>query len=88
MQCVYENGPCAYELYRLRVSKRIDCVVAAPSLTPRKPGERIKTKSKASASEGERLMIGDSQVADRESRLRKENPRSPLTLAIHALRQR
>jgi transposase len=41
--CVYEAGPCGYELYRLLVSKKIDCVVAAPSLTPRKPGERIKT---------------------------------------------
>ena len=43
VHCVYEAGPCGYELYRLLVSKKIDCVVAAPSLTPRKPGERIKT---------------------------------------------
>lgn len=43
VRCVYEAGPCGYELYRLLVSKGIDCAVAAPSLTPRKPGERIKT---------------------------------------------
>jgi transposase len=43
LRCVYEAGPCGYELYRLLVSKRIDCAVAAPSLTPRKPGERVKT---------------------------------------------
>lgn len=43
MRCVYEAGPCGYELYRLLMSKGIDCAVAAPSLTPRKPGERIKT---------------------------------------------
>lgn len=43
VHCVYEAGPCGYELYRSLVSKKIDCVVAAPSLTPRKPGERIKT---------------------------------------------
>jgi transposase len=43
VHCVYEAGPCGYELHRLLVSKKIDCVVAAPSLTPRKPGERIKT---------------------------------------------
>lgn len=43
VHCAYEAGPCGYELYRLLVSKKIDCVVAAPSLTPRKPGERIKT---------------------------------------------
>lgn len=43
VQCVYEAGPCGYALYRLLVSKKIDCAVAAPSLTPRKPGERVKT---------------------------------------------
>jgi transposase len=43
LRCVYEAGPCGYELYRLLINKEIDCAVAAPSLTPRKPGERIKT---------------------------------------------
>jgi transposase len=43
VRCVYEAGPCGYELYRLLRSKGIDCGVAAPSLTPRKPGDRIKT---------------------------------------------
>lgn len=43
VHCVYEAGPCGYELYRLLVARKIDCMVAAPSLTPRKPGERIKT---------------------------------------------
>ena len=43
VRCVYEAGPCGYELYRLLTSKGIDCAVAAPSLTPRKPGDRIKT---------------------------------------------
>ena len=43
VRCVYEAGPCGYELYRLLVAKGVDCSVAAPSLTPRKPGERIKT---------------------------------------------
>jgi transposase len=40
---VYEAGPCGYELYRRLRKSGIDCVVAAPSLTPRKPGDRIKT---------------------------------------------
>jgi len=43
VRCVYEAGPCGYELYRLLTSSGIECSVAAPSLTPRKPGERIKT---------------------------------------------
>jgi hypothetical protein len=28
VHCVYEAGPCGYELYRLLVNKKIDCVVA------------------------------------------------------------
>ncbi len=43
IRCIYEAGPCGYELYRLLMNKKMECAVAAPSLTPRKPGERIKT---------------------------------------------
>jgi len=42
-RCVYEAGPCGYNLYRSLSSKGINCSVAAPSLTPRKPGDRVKT---------------------------------------------
>lgn len=40
---VYEAGPCGYDLYRRLTKAGINCKVAAPSLTPRKPGERVKT---------------------------------------------
>ncbi|MGH7745497.1 MAG: IS110 family transposase [Candidatus Dormibacteria bacterium] len=43
MQVVYEAGPCGYAIYRHLVAQRIACAVVAPSLTPRRPGERIKT---------------------------------------------
>jgi transposase len=39
----YEAGPCGYGLYRQIVAAGAACVVAAPALIPRKPGERIKT---------------------------------------------
>ncbi len=39
----YEAGPCGYGLYRQLVGLGHDCRVVAPSLIPRKPGERIKT---------------------------------------------
>lgn len=39
----YEAGPTGYELYRLIRSLGHDCMVAAPSLIPKKPGERVKT---------------------------------------------
>lgn len=43
MQVVYEAGPCGYAIYRHLVARGIACAVVAPSLTPRRPGERIKT---------------------------------------------
>lgn len=39
----YEAGPCGYGLYRQLTALGHDCVVAAPSLIPRRPGERVKT---------------------------------------------
>lgn len=39
----YEAGPCGYGIYRQLRKLRQCCVVAAPSLIPRKPGERVKT---------------------------------------------
>lgn len=39
----YEAGPCGYGLYREIVETGHHCEVVAPSLIPRKPGERVKT---------------------------------------------
>ena len=39
----YEAGPCGYGLYRQLTTMGHECAVVAPSLTPRRPGERIKT---------------------------------------------
>jgi transposase len=43
LKLVYEAGPCGFWLHRYLTDKGLDCVVAAPSLIPRKPGDRIKT---------------------------------------------
>jgi transposase len=43
LHCCYEAGPCGFEVQRQLESMGIECVVVAPSLIPRKPGERIKT---------------------------------------------
>jgi transposase len=40
---VYEAGPCGYWIYRHLRAKGLSCEVVAPSCTPKKPGERIKT---------------------------------------------
>jgi len=39
---VYEAGPCGYEMYRSLTNKGFDCAVVAPSMIPRKSGDRIK----------------------------------------------
>ena len=39
----YEAGPCGYVIQRQLAAAGHDCVVVAPSLIPRKPGDRIKT---------------------------------------------
>jgi transposase len=40
---VYEAGPCGYGLYRYLTKKGYVCWVVAPSLIPKKAGERVKT---------------------------------------------
>ena len=39
----YEAGPCGYGIQRQLTTAGHECMVVAPSLIPRKPGERIKT---------------------------------------------
>jgi len=39
----YEAGFCGFELYRQLVDMGVACLVAAPGLIPRKPGDRVKT---------------------------------------------
>jgi transposase len=40
---VYEAGPCGSWLYRYRRKNDYDCWVVAPSLIPKKAGDRVKT---------------------------------------------
>src|SRR5262245_19573447 len=40
---VYEAGPCGYWLYRYLTKKDYDCWGVAPSLMPKKAGDRVKT---------------------------------------------
>ena len=43
LQFVYEAGPCSLWLQRYLTAKGQACVVAAPSLIPKRAGDRIKT---------------------------------------------
>ena len=55
----YEAGPCGYVLYRQLLALGQDCQVVAPSLIPRKPGERIKTDRRDACKLAGALRSGD-----------------------------
>jgi transposase len=39
----YEAGPCGYDIYRHLTKQGLSCIVVAPSLIPKKSGDRVKT---------------------------------------------
>jgi transposase len=45
----YEAGVSGYDLYRHLTALGVTCIVAAPALTPRRPGQRIKTDRRDAA---------------------------------------
>lgn len=55
----YEAGPCGYGVYRQILEARHDCQVVAPSLIPKKPGERIKTDRRDALKLARALRSGD-----------------------------
>src|SRR5262252_9759964 len=55
----YEAGPTGYGLYRLIKSLGHECVVVAPSLIPKKPGERVKTNRRDAMSLAKLLRAGE-----------------------------
>lgn len=46
----YEAGPCGYGIYRQLRELGQECAVVAPSLTPRRAGDRVKTDRRDSGS--------------------------------------
>ena len=55
----YEAGPCGYVLYRHLSRRRITCLVVAPSLIPKKPGDRVKTDRRDAIQLARLLRSGD-----------------------------
>jgi transposase len=43
LRCVYEAGPTGFGLCRYLRGNGVDCIVVAPSMIPKKDGDRIKT---------------------------------------------
>ncbi len=55
----YEAGPCGYGLHRHLTGRGLDCLVVAPSLIPKKPGDRVKTDRRDAAQLARLLRSGD-----------------------------
>lgn len=55
----YEAGPTGYGLYRLIRSLGHECIVVAPSLIPRRPGDRVKTNRRDALSLARLLRAGE-----------------------------
>jgi transposase len=55
----YEAGPTGYGLYRLIVALGHECIVVAPSLIPRRSGERVKTNRRDARSLAALLRAGE-----------------------------
>lgn len=58
MRACYEAGPTGYGLQRLLGTEGVICEVVAPSLTPVKPGSRIKTDRRDARKLGELFRAG------------------------------
>jgi transposase len=55
----YEAGPTGYGLYRQIVALGHECIVVAPSLIPRRSGERVKTNRRDAQSLARLLRAGE-----------------------------
>ena len=55
----YEAGPCGYVLHRYLTGKGLDCRVVAPSLIPKKPGDKVKTDRRDAVELARLLRSGD-----------------------------
>ena len=63
LRACYEAEPCGFELHRLLVSMKVACDAVAPSLIPRRPGDRVET-DKRDASRLARLHRAGGADAD------------------------
>ncbi len=59
LRFVYEAGPCGYWLYRYLQKSGQECMVVAPSLIPRRSGDRVKTDRRDAMQLARLLRSGD-----------------------------
>lgn len=55
----YEAGPCGYALHRYLTGKGLTCQVIAPSLIPKRPGDKVKNNRRDAVEIARLLRSGD-----------------------------
>jgi transposase len=89
----YEAGPCGYELYRYLISEDHHCFVVAPSLIPKRPGDKVKTDKRDAVQLARLFRAGELTpvyVPDREDEAIRDlsRAREDAMLVQKAARQR
>ena len=85
----YEAGPCGYGIQRQLSARGHDCLVVAPSLIPKRAGERVKTDRRDAASLARLHRAGELTavwVPDPGHEAMRDLVRARLD-AVHALRR-
>jgi transposase len=85
----YEAGPCGYGIQRQLSASGHECVVVAPSLIPKRPGDRVKTDRRDAASLAKLHRAGELTavwVPDAGHEAIRDLVRARLD-AVHALRR-
>ena len=85
----YEAGPCGYGIQRQISASGHECVVVAPSLIPRRPGDRVKTDRRDAASLAKLHRAGELTavwVPDARHEAMRDLVRARLD-AVHSLRR-
>jgi len=88
LRVCYEAGPCGYGIQRHLSARGHDCVVVAPSLIPKRAGDRVKTDRRDAASLARLHRAGELMavwVPDPRHEAMRDLVRARLD-AVHALR--
>jgi transposase len=87
----YEAGPTGYGLYRQITQLKHECIVVAPSLIPKKPGDRVKTNRRDALSLVKLLRAGELTavwVPDRHHEAMRDLTRARETAVMELRRTR
>jgi transposase len=91
LEFCYEAGCCGYGIYRQIVELGQGCMVVAPSMIPRKPGDRIKTDRRDAAKLAVQHRSGDLTavwVPDEVHEAMRDVARARIDAVMHLIRAR